>query len=110
VDARTLGVETGDKVKVVSASNSEGIIGKAWVTEGIRPGVVAISHHYGHWELSSRPYMVDGVTQGYDPSRGAGVQATPIMRLDGFLGNVTLQSKIGCSASFYDTRVNIEKV
>src|SRR2546421_8724010 len=25
---------------------------KAWVTEGIRPGVVACSHHMGRWKLS----------------------------------------------------------
>ena len=24
---------------------------KAWVTEGIRPGVVACSHHMGRWKL-----------------------------------------------------------
>lgn len=109
-DARFLGVETGDPVKVTSPSNSQGIIGKAKVTEGIRPGVVAIAHSYGHWELGSRPREEDGIDQDFDPSRGAGIQPNVIMRLDPYVGNVTLQDKIGGSASFYDTRVNIERV
>jgi anaerobic selenocysteine-containing dehydrogenase len=49
-DAAPLGVATGDLVRV------ETLIGhyvvKAWVTEGIRPGVVACSHHMGRWRLS----------------------------------------------------------
>ena len=28
---------------------------KAWVTEGIRPGVVACSHHMGRWKLGEQP-------------------------------------------------------
>jgi len=47
-DAARVGVETGDLVRV------ETLIGhfvvKAWVTEGIRPGVVACSHHMGRWK------------------------------------------------------------
>ena len=34
---------------------------KAWVTEGIRPGVVACSHHMGRWKLArARPATDDG--------------------------------------------------
>jgi tetrathionate reductase subunit A len=109
-DAAALGVETGDRVRVSSVSSPEGIIGKAWVTEGLRPGVVAISHHYGHWALGSRPVEIDGVRQPFDPSRGAGIQPTLIMRRDDKLGNAPLQSKIGASVSFFDTRVRVEKV
>ena len=33
----------------------------AWVTEGIRPGIVACSHHMGRWKLTGRgPKTVDG--------------------------------------------------
>jgi anaerobic selenocysteine-containing dehydrogenase len=109
-DAAAMGVETGDKVLVSSPSSPAGIVGKAWVTEGLRPGVVAISHHFGHWELGSRAVEIDGVAQSFDPSRGAGLQPTLIMRRDATLGNVALQSKVGGSVSFYDTRVKIEKV
>ncbi|OGW16596.1 MAG: hypothetical protein A3G93_14305 [Nitrospinae bacterium RIFCSPLOWO2_12_FULL_45_22] len=109
-DAKSLGISTGDKVRVTSASNTTGIVGYAKVMEGIRPGVVAISHHYGHWELGSRPHIIDGAETEYDASRGAGLQANLVMRLDAKLGNVSLQSKVGGSCSFYDTKVKVEKV
>ncbi|MBI4300503.1 MAG: hypothetical protein HY677_05145, partial [Chloroflexi bacterium] len=108
-DAKALGVATGDLVRISSPSASKGIVGKARVLEGLRPGVVAVSHHYGHWELASRPHVVDGMPTGYEPSRGAGLQANEIMRLDAKLKNVSLQDKIGCSVSFNDTRVKVEK-
>jgi anaerobic selenocysteine-containing dehydrogenase len=47
-DARRLGVETGDLVRVESRIGH--FVIKAWVTEGIRPGVVACSHHMGRWK------------------------------------------------------------
>lgn len=108
-DAAALEVETGDSVRVASASNPEGIVGKAKVTQGLKPGVVAISHHYGHWEQHSRPMVVDGVEMPFDPSRGAGIQPTPIMRKDDRYGNVSLQEPIGGSCAFYDTWVNVSK-
>jgi tetrathionate reductase subunit A len=109
-DAATMSVETGDRVRVTSASNDQGIVGKARVTQGLKPGVVAISHHYGHWEQHSRPIIVDGFTMGHDSSRGAGVQPTQIMRTDDQYPNVSLQEPIGGSCSFYDTWVKVTKV
>jgi len=46
--ADALGIKTGDKIKVESKIGK--IETKALVTESIVPGVVAISHHCGHWE------------------------------------------------------------
>ncbi len=46
--AKQLGIKTGDKIKVKSSIGE--IITKANVTEGVVPGVIAISHHLGHWE------------------------------------------------------------
>ena len=109
-DAAALRIETGDRVKILSASNREGIVGKARVTQGLKPGVVAISHHYGHWESHSRPIEIDGVAMPYDASRGAGIQPTLIMRTDNRYGNVSLQEPIGGSCSFYDTWVRVKKV
>jgi anaerobic selenocysteine-containing dehydrogenase len=109
-DAADLEVETGDRVRVSSASNPEGIVGMARVTQGLKPGVVAISHHYGHWESHARPIVIDGETMGHDPSRGAGIQPTQIMRTDNQYPNVSLQDPIGGSCSFYDTWVQVEKV
>ncbi|MBI5196762.1 MAG: molybdopterin-dependent oxidoreductase [Nitrospirae bacterium] len=46
--AAMLKIKTGDKIKVKSAIGE--ITTKAEVTEGIVPGIIAISHHVGHWE------------------------------------------------------------
>jgi len=47
-DAGRLGVATGDLVRVETRIGH--FVVKAWVTEGIRPGVVACSHHMGRWK------------------------------------------------------------
>jgi anaerobic selenocysteine-containing dehydrogenase len=49
-DAATLGIAAGDLVKVKTAIGS--FVTRAWVTEGIRPGVVGMSHHLGRWRLN----------------------------------------------------------
>ena len=109
-DAHVLGIKTGSRVRIISASNQIGVIGIAKVVEGLKPGVIAVSHHFGHWQNGATPYNEDGTQQDYDPSRGAGITVNPIMRLDPFLGNVSLQDKVGGSCAFYDTQVAIEKI
>ncbi|MPZ89426.1 MAG: molybdopterin-dependent oxidoreductase, partial [Nitriliruptorales bacterium] len=47
--ADPLGLRTGDLVRVETDLGR--FVVKAWVTEGIRPGVVACSHHMGRWRL-----------------------------------------------------------
>jgi len=49
-DATRLGVTTGDLLKVATAIGH--FVDKVWVTESIRPGVVACSHHLGRWRLA----------------------------------------------------------
>ncbi len=48
-DARPLGVKTGDLLRVETEIGY--FVVKAWVTEGIKPGTVACSHHMGRWKL-----------------------------------------------------------
>ncbi|MGI9627806.1 MAG: molybdopterin dinucleotide binding domain-containing protein [Longimicrobiales bacterium] len=48
-DAARLSVQTGDLVRVETQIGH--FVVKAWVTEGIHPGVVACSHHMGRWRL-----------------------------------------------------------
>jgi anaerobic selenocysteine-containing dehydrogenase len=48
-DAQILDVKTGDLLKVQTEIGY--FIDKVWVTEGIKPGVVACSHHLGRWRL-----------------------------------------------------------
>ncbi|HQR37102.1 MAG TPA: molybdopterin-dependent oxidoreductase [Blastocatellia bacterium] len=47
IDAERLGLATGDLAKV--STDIGHFVLKTWVTEGIRPGVVACSHHMGRW-------------------------------------------------------------
>jgi anaerobic selenocysteine-containing dehydrogenase len=48
-DATALGLAAGDLVRVSTAIGH--FVTRAWVTEGIRPGVVGMSHHLGRWRL-----------------------------------------------------------
>ncbi|MDX1449692.1 MAG: molybdopterin dinucleotide binding domain-containing protein, partial [Acidimicrobiia bacterium] len=48
-DADALGFETGAMVRVTTDIGY--FVMRAWRTEGIRPGVVAASHHLGRWRL-----------------------------------------------------------
>ena len=47
-DAEPQGLRTGDLVRVETEIGH--FVARAWVTEGIRPGVVACSHHMGRWK------------------------------------------------------------
>jgi hypothetical protein len=51
-DAARLALATGDLVAVETEIGA--FVLKAWVTEGIRPGVVACSHHMGRWKLDGQ--------------------------------------------------------
>ena len=46
-DAAAIGAATGDLVRVCTRIGH--FVDRAWVTEAIRPGVVAASHHLGRW-------------------------------------------------------------
>jgi len=48
-DAKRLGVETADLIRVNTRIGH--FVNKVWVTEGVRPGVLACSHHLGRWRL-----------------------------------------------------------
>jgi anaerobic selenocysteine-containing dehydrogenase len=49
-DALNLDVKTGDLLKIHTEIGY--FIDKVWVTEGIKPGVIACSHHLGRWRLA----------------------------------------------------------
>jgi anaerobic selenocysteine-containing dehydrogenase len=48
-DATEMGVDTDDLVRVTTDIGY--FVTRCWVTEGIRPGVLACSHHMGRWRL-----------------------------------------------------------
>ncbi|MHC4235762.1 MAG: molybdopterin dinucleotide binding domain-containing protein, partial [Planctomycetota bacterium] len=49
-DAERIGVATGDLARVETEIGY--FVDKVWVTEGIKPGIVAVSHHMGRWRLA----------------------------------------------------------
>ncbi|MBO6574594.1 MAG: molybdopterin-dependent oxidoreductase [Rhodothermales bacterium] len=57
-DAERLGVETGDLLRVTTQIGY--FVDKVWITEGIKPGVIAMSHHLGRWRLKES----EGVNRG----------------------------------------------
>jgi anaerobic selenocysteine-containing dehydrogenase len=50
-DARALGIATGDLARITTEIGY--FVNRVWVTESIRPGVVACSHHLGRWRLEA---------------------------------------------------------
>jgi anaerobic selenocysteine-containing dehydrogenase len=48
-DARDKGLATGELVRVTTRIGH--FVARLWATQGIRPGVVALSHHMGRWRL-----------------------------------------------------------
>jgi len=120
VDTDARGIVDGELVKVVSKSNPQGVwdlghgnfrpvSGKARVIQGIRPGTVAASWHYGHWAYGAQDVVVDGQVMAGDPRRGTGICTNAVLRVDEATGNTCLADPIGGSVSFYDTRVEVVK-
>ncbi len=121
VDAMRLKLKTGDKVKVISATNPEGVwdlkngtkkpmIGKVLVTETIMPGVITFVLGYGHWATGASDIVIDGKVIKGDPRRSAGVHANAAMWVDPYLKNTCMLDPVGGSVSFYDTKVKLVKV
>ncbi len=63
-DATGMRVKTGDLVRVETEIGH--FVLKAWVTEGIRPGVVACSHHMGRWKLREEGHRQQTATVTLD--------------------------------------------
>jgi anaerobic selenocysteine-containing dehydrogenase len=60
-DAARIGVDTGQLIRVDTEIGW--FIDKVWVTEAIKPGIIAMSHHLGRWRLSE--------SQGGNPGMSA---------------------------------------
>jgi anaerobic selenocysteine-containing dehydrogenase len=79
-DARRYAIDTGDLVKVRTRIGY--FVTRAWVTEGIRPGVLGMSHHLGRWRLheemgnrnASALVKIDREGSGYKVSQVHGAQ------------------------------------
>jgi tetrathionate reductase subunit A len=120
VDAKRMGLKTGDVVQMTSSDLPSGkfdlgdgrtyeIKGKVKVTEGLRPGLVSVSWSYGHWAYGSNDVVVDGEVVKGDERRRSGTMPNPLMMVDPIVSDVCLTDPIGGSASFYDSFVSIKK-
>lgn len=120
VDADKLYLKDGDEVLVTSPNNPEGIwdlgngvekkmIGKVRVIQGIRPGVITFGLGWGHWAYGASDIIIDGNIIKADEKRGKGVHANAAMLIDPYLDS-TLTDLLGASVSFYDSKVNLERV
>ncbi len=59
-DAKRLGVKTGELIRVTTEIGY--FVDKVWVTEGIKPGVIAMSHHLGRWRLQDNMGIGKGMS------------------------------------------------
>jgi tetrathionate reductase subunit A len=120
-DAQRRGLKDGDRVRIHSASNPDGVwdfrngqsrpmVGRVKAVEGMRPGVIAFSLGHGHWAYGAADVVIDGQVIKGDPRRGAGIHANAAMRVDPVLKNACLSDPAGASAVFYDTQVKLVKV
>jgi anaerobic selenocysteine-containing dehydrogenase len=120
-DAQRLKLKNGQKVKVVSATNPEGVwdlgngrtkpmIGKVAVIEGIRPGVITFTLGHGMWGAGATDIVVDGMLYKAAEKRQGGVHANAAMWIDPHLKNTCMIDKVGGSVSFYDTKVKLVPV
>jgi tetrathionate reductase subunit A len=120
-DAMALGIHDGDTVQLFSRTNSDGMLdlgngqrepvqGKVKLTQTVRPGVIMVSWSYGHWAYGARDVTIDSQIVKGDPRRAVGLCSNPVLLLDEGTKTTCLTDPIGGSASFYDTKVKVQKV
>ncbi len=59
-DAARLGLATGELVRVETEIGY--FVDRVWVTEGIKPGIIAMSHHLGRWRLQDNMGVNPGMS------------------------------------------------
>jgi anaerobic selenocysteine-containing dehydrogenase len=94
VDARKLGIKSGDRIKLSSPTGSLVCTAKLW--EGVRPGTVAKCYGQGHWAYGSLASKKFGV----EPRGGSSNDIIPAQ----------YEALSGSSAYYGVTRIKIEKI
>ncbi|MDE3102718.1 MAG: molybdopterin-dependent oxidoreductase [Chloroflexota bacterium] len=120
VDARRLGFADGTPVRLESpgfggsidlGSGAPVVVqGRVKTVQGVRPGSVAISFHYGHWAYGARDVTIDGQVVPGEPVRGKGLAPNPAMSVDRHLKDVALTDPIAGDSAFNGTRVRLVRV
>jgi anaerobic selenocysteine-containing dehydrogenase len=133
-DAERLGIRDGDRVRLVSASGSAE--GQVKLSDRVRPGVIAGTHHFGHTQQGNAPWRIDNAVEAVsggravspvlhglwqpiaegnqvrpDPRRGSrGFSVNSAMRRNDALAGTPLVDNAGGATIFLDSRVRIEKL
>lgn len=122
-DAAGLGLAQGDRVRLASASNPEGVVGRLQLTRMVRPGCVAVSFHFGHTQFGGTALAVkdaasvflggaavaDGDRLTPREAYRAGINPNDVARLDPALGNTPLTDAVAGIPDFSSTRVRVAK-
>ncbi len=120
VDAQRLSLVDGNIVRM-TAPNFTGefavgpghislVQGKLKVIQGIRPGAVTVSWHYGHWAYGARDVEIDGHRIPGESARGKGLVPNPAMAVDAYLKDVCLTDPIAGDAVYSGSRIKLVKV
>ncbi len=118
--AREMGLQDGTPVRLESpdfggsfeVGSGEPVVvrGRVKTVEGLRPGAVAISFHYGHWAYGARDVTIDDQLIPGEPARGKGLVPNPAMSVDRHLKDVTLTDLIAGDSAFGGTKVRLVKI
>jgi thiosulfate reductase/polysulfide reductase chain A len=104
--ARKMSLNDGDRVRVTSSLGS--LVTPVFVTQGIHPGVVALSDSLGRWNYGRTPQGKPFRSQDPETNllwwgkHGTGVHPNPIIPI--------LQDPLGEGQGWMDTVIKIEKV
>lgn len=120
VDANQLGLVDGDIVRLqgpgfggefaIASGQTAQVQGMVKAIQGIRPGAVMVSWHYGHWAYGARDIEIDGQTIKGEPVRGRGLVPNPAMVADAYLKNVSLTDPIAGDAAYTGSQVKLVKI
>jgi len=69
-DAKRLRIQTGDAIRITTPTGSA--TATAVVRDGVRQGVLAVEHGFGHRELGARPHRIGTTSQPDVPANRAG--------------------------------------
>lgn len=116
-DARKFGLNTGDLVRVWSSTlpRERAIVGRLRTLPGVRVGVIAFPHGYGHWQSGASTVIVNGNVIGGDPERSVPVRLNAVIRLDTSIAApdgwaVGCMDPVAGGQAYLETRVALERV
>ena len=114
LDARRLGLQDGDWVRVWSATYPDGIKAPIRIMPGVRLGVVSFPQPYGHWHYDAGNWTINGRTFHGDSHLITPVRLNALMRRDPQLTDsqgwgTCMVDPVGGGADYFSTRVALEK-